>query len=69
MRTIDKGCASAVTREDAFKRQKWDIQALNQDRQRRMLAAAADSEASDEEEDEEEEDKSSSSSDEEVEAD
>jgi hypothetical protein len=68
VRNIDKTCGRPVTREDGLKRQRWDLQAIEQYRLRRKekAAAAAAAAASDDdekdEEEEEEEDKSSSSS-------
>jgi hypothetical protein len=68
VQNINKTCGRPVTREDAFKRQRWDLQAMKQDRLRRKEEKKDDED--EEEEDEEEEDKgSSSSSEEEVEAD
>jgi hypothetical protein len=68
VRNIDKSCRTPVTQEDVFKRQRWDIQALEKDPQRRKLlavAAAADSDEDEGEEEEEDDDDNSSSSDEE----
>jgi hypothetical protein len=81
VQTIDKGCTRPVTREDVFKAQRWHIQAVDRDRQRREDAAdeaadaaaeaaeaaadAADEKASDEDEGEDEDEISSSSDEEE----
>jgi hypothetical protein len=61
VRNINKTCGRPVTREDAFKRQRWDLQAMKQDRLRRKdeKKAAADAEDEEEEEDEEERTKAS----------
>ncbi len=70
VRNFDKTCRRPVTREDCFKRQRWeswDLQAIKQDLQRRAAekekaAAAAIAGAAEEEDDIEDKSSSSSSS-------
>jgi hypothetical protein len=64
VRKINSGCWRPVTREDPFKRQRWDLKAMNNDRLRRK-AERKKAAAEEEDEEDDDEDNSSSSSEEE----